>query len=169
MKIREDIARVARLLIGAPYRWGGDAAYTPQGEPLGYDCSGLVIDVLQALDILPKGDWTAQQLAGKFQETFSPQPGDLVFYGTDKKIVHVCIFLGANSQPRGSSLGAMCIGANGGGPSTTTLEAAKARGARVKVVKVDYRKDCVGFRNVLAPTTAAALPAFTPPTNGAPR
>ena len=143
MKIREDLVRVAKLLLDAPYRWGGDAAYTEKGDPLGYDCSGFVIDVLQALDILPKGDWTAHQLSAKFRATLSPEPGDLVFYGTEKKILHVMMCLGGKD----------CIGATGGGSATTTFEAARARGARVKVVKIDYRKDCVGFRNVLAPAT----------------
>lgn len=147
MRDRENIVRLAKALIGTPYRWGGYAPYTERGEPLGFDCSGFAIYVLRALDINlpPKGDWTAAQLAQMFRETSAPQPGDLVFYGRAKGINHVMIFLGGKD----------CVGATGGGPTTTSLEAARARGARVKVVRVDYRRDCAGFATpfVLASST----------------
>jgi len=141
--IREYIAALARSFEGCPYLWGG--AYPWPGETAEYgglDCSGLVIRVLRPFRLLPdKGDWTAEGLSHLFAETVNPEPGDLGFYGGPGGMNHVAIFLGEG----------LAISASGGSSGTLSYEIAKKTGARVKVHRVDYRRDLRGYRNVLSP------------------
>ena len=112
--------KVAWTFVGTFYRWGGD-------DPSGFDCSGLVIEILKSVGKLPRsGDYTANKLFWKFagSQVATPEAGCLVFWGKDvRHITHVefCID------------GEQTIGASGGGSSTTTIEAAKAQNAYVKV------------------------------------
>lgn len=143
MLLRSYIANVARLFLGAPYRWGGEEAFSGGGQPEGYDCSGFVVDVLQAFELLPaRGDWSANQLAARFAPTLAPEPADLVVYGReDAPITHIGFYLG----------GEEAISAAGGGPGMDTVEEARARDARVKLHPVGYRSDLRGYRNIFAP------------------
>jgi cell wall-associated NlpC family hydrolase len=50
-----------KKLIGKPYIWGGKGGN-------GFDCSGFVIEVLQATGFLPNGDWTSQGLLERFSK-----------------------------------------------------------------------------------------------------
>ncbi|KKK93046.1 hypothetical protein LCGC14_2696780, partial [marine sediment metagenome] len=97
---RQVATRLAWHFIGLPYIWGGD-------DPvLGFDCSGLVIELLRSVNRLPrKGDWTASTLSRMFPSILSPQEGALVFYGGSDKITHVAYCI--NSK--------LCIEAGGGG------------------------------------------------------
>ena len=74
----------------------------------GFDCSGYVIEILQSVGRLPRGDWTAQGLYNTFAHvaTDHPKEGRLVFWANSAgRIVHVeyCIN------------GFLSIGASGGG------------------------------------------------------
>lgn len=83
----QAVIRTARLLIGAPYKWGGTS---PQK---GFDCSGLVWFVYRQHGItLPRISW--QQFgAGQSVRYSDLRPGDLVFFKIDKsgKSLHVGI------------------------------------------------------------------------------
>ena len=72
------------------YLWGGTLGPN-------YDCSGLIQAAFASVDVwLPRDAY--QQEA--FVETISPEellPGDLVFFGTDKKATHVGLYLGTGS------------------------------------------------------------------------
>lgn len=50
----------ALRLVGKPYIWGGSGS-------VGFDCSGLVIECLQAFGVLPQGDWTSHSLLERFE------------------------------------------------------------------------------------------------------
>ncbi len=112
--------KVAWTFVGTFYRWGGD-------DPSGFDCSGLVVEILKSVGLIPrKSDYTAKMLYYKFvgSRVSDPEAGCLVFWGKDEQhITHVefCI----NDW--------QTIGASGGGSSTTSEEAAIKQNAYVKV------------------------------------
>ena len=54
------IKEYALRLVGKPYIWGGSGSG-------GFDCSGFVIECLQAFGVLPHGDWTSQGLLERFE------------------------------------------------------------------------------------------------------
>lgn len=132
--VRRYIVELAMKLIGTPYIWGGST-------PFGFDCSGFVIWILQVFGILGSSDWTAAQLARMFEKTDSPLPGDLVFYGKEK-INHVGIYAGELNKV------AMMISAAGGDSTTTSIERARIRNAKVKIKPVNYRNDFQYFVNI---------------------
>jgi len=119
--LREIAEKVAWSLHGLPYRWGGDDPMT------GFDCSGLVVEILKSVGVLPRnGDWTAAGLYSRFAplgKVEEPDSGCLVFWGNDRKITHVEYCIGNG----------LTIGASGGGSATTSDSAAAAQNAYVKV------------------------------------
>ncbi len=137
MTIRKAIVNLALKLQGTPYIWGGSS---PVG---GFDCSGFVVWVLQVFEVLPSGDWTAEDLRKQFEYHFFredlvyvPALGDLVYYGSHlATVTHVGIYIG-NGQ---------CVLCSGGDSTTTTPELARQRNAQVKVKNVHYRLDFIGY------------------------
>ncbi len=81
-------ANDALQLQGHPYVYGG---MSPQE---GFDCSGLVVYVYnrQGLKLPRTAQSLAQQLPGVNPE--QRQPGDLLFFNTDKPFSHVGIYVG---------------------------------------------------------------------------
>jgi cell wall-associated NlpC family hydrolase len=132
---RDWVLWLAKQYYGLWYKWGGD-------DPAGFDCSGLVIECLKSIGILPRqGDWTAQDLWYRFPiSPANPKPGDLVFYNnakTVKKIIHVEICL--NDE--------LSIGASGGGKFIKTEQDAKKYNAFIKVRPFGSRDKLRGFKN----------------------
>jgi cell wall-associated NlpC family hydrolase len=83
-----EVAFMALALVGSPYAPGGAAPET------GFDCSGLVAYVYdRALRLeLPRNTF---DLARAGQVVSDLQPGDLVFYNTQRRAYsHVGIYLG---------------------------------------------------------------------------
>jgi cell wall-associated NlpC family hydrolase len=126
MTLRELALRYAWNFLGTPYIWGGD-------DPSGIDCSGLVIEVLAGVGILPHGyDNTAQGLFDRFRDKqiATPKPGALVFYkAAGGLITHVGLVLEHD----------VVLQAAGGGPATTSPAAAWTAGAFVKIRPIGYR------------------------------
>jgi len=73
------VIRLARSLVGTPYKWGGRSPRT------GFDCSGFIWYVYHQNGVdLPRMSW--QQLgAGRPIKRADIRPGDLVFHQVDKK------------------------------------------------------------------------------------
>lgn len=120
----------AKKLIGAPYIWGGQS-------PGGFDCSGLVIEILMGAHILPHGyDATAQGLWNDFHDDWPsilhPLPGALVFYG---RAIHDITHVGFAID------GYRMIEAGGGGSMMKTPQQAWDKGAFVRLRGIYSRKD----------------------------
>lgn len=129
------LSEYALKFVGRPYVWGGDGSGKCGG---GFDCSGLVLECLWALDILPQKDMTAQGIHDAIMDKFGhvvPRPyvseNDLLFFGKDTKhITHVAIALGRD----------LMVEAGGGGSKCTSPE--KSTGM-VRVRPIASRKDLV--------------------------
>jgi len=136
IKMVQDAKDYAFLFVGIFYKWGGD-------DPSGFDCSGITIEILKSVGMLPrKGDWTAHGLYSLFSDhkVASPEAGCLAVWwnSAGTKIIHVefCI-----DEYR-------TIGASGGGSSTTTADEAIKQNAYIKVRPINYgRSGKVEFVN----------------------
>ena len=114
-------------LHGKPYLWGGD-------DPMaGFDCSGLIMEVLQSVGMIKRGlDYSAAGLADIYRDhtVDTPKAGCLVFW---------CNSLGESFHVE------MCIdkyyvvGASGGGRATDSLQDAIDQNAYVKMNPLNYR------------------------------
>lgn len=127
----------ALRMVGLPYRWGGDDLVD------GLDCSGLCIELLQAVGILPKGfDANAAGLCNYagFAQAVTPKFGTLVFFGLPSP-THVGFCL----------TDTLMLEAGGGGSTTTSREAAAKQNAYVRVRPIKSRKDVVGYRHPTYP------------------
>ncbi len=127
-------AEYAKKFIGQPYIWGGD-------DPIiGFDCSGLVQEILASVGMDPPGDQTAQGLYDHFKNNSDGIMGigALCFYGKSvSEITHVA-FMIEN----------YCIvEAGGGGSKTTSAEAAADMNAFVRIRPYNRRKDLVAVLN----------------------
>lgn len=120
---RKLAIKIAFEFLGMPYIWGGD-------DPIkGFDCSGMIIEILKSVGILPrKGDWTADGLLIYFRKKgtwgASPYEGCLVFYlNNNDRAVHVEMCIDKE----------LSIGASGGGSKTKTAADAIRQNAYVKI------------------------------------
>lgn len=91
-RLRDSVVALARAQIGKRYVWGAES------PKRGFDCSGLVQYVAQALNIKLPRTAREQALAGKAieKDTAALQPGDLVTFasGRSKRISHIGIYVG---------------------------------------------------------------------------
>jgi hypothetical protein len=117
----QDAKEYSFLFVGLFYKWGGD-------DPSGFDCSGLVIEILRSVGVLPRrGDWTAHAIYHRFSKykVDTPEAGCLAFWwdGEGRRVIHVefCI-----DEYR-------AVGASGGGSATFDLSSAMRHNAFIKV------------------------------------
>lgn len=130
MKNEDILWAYLQSLLLKPYYYGGSSPL------IGLDCSGLVVEFLQAAGKMKHGDdATAQGLFHRYyvhKNTDIPKFGDLSFYGkTIDAITHIGICL--NSE--------LMIEAGGGTSGTKSLEAAIQQNAFIKIRPIKYRKD----------------------------
>lgn len=137
----ETLIKAALSHLNEPYIWGGD-------DPIiGFDCSGLVQDILASVGQDPPGDQTAQALFDYFSKSgrvHGPHEslsdvealGALPFFGSaPDKITHVG-FIVANAPLR-------MIEAGGGGSRTKSIQDAARQNAFVRIRPVFNRKDLI--------------------------
>lgn len=133
MKLSEYLMK----FIGNPYVWKGDGSGQYGG---GFDCSGLVIEGLWALGILPSKDLTAQGIHDALIKSGWRNPyhtitreDDILFFGKDEKtITHVAVAID----------NVLMIEAGGGGSKCVTP--GKSTGF-VRVRPIANRKDLVAI------------------------
>lgn len=104
VKVAAEVS-FAKAQIGKPYIWGGTG-------PMGFDCSGLMIQAARAAGMKPTGVSNltdvrkASDLSnemwkdGEFQKgsLSNPQIGDFVYYANSKGVVHhVSMYIGNNT------------------------------------------------------------------------
>lgn len=121
-------------LVGKPYIWGGD------NPVLGFDCSGLIIELLTTVGMWPpKKDTTAQGLYYHFEQfgqIGKKEFGSLVFYGKDLNLItHVAMII----EP------GFILEAGSGGSKTKTVQDAIDQDAFVRVRPLENRKDIVAI------------------------
>ena len=84
----ETAAKLARQMVGTPYRYGGSSPET------GFDCSGLVFySYAQSGAKVPRTSLDQFRAAHKISLA-DAHPGDIVFFQDQEKLSHVGIYLG---------------------------------------------------------------------------
>lgn len=135
MDRKEVLSAIIKSMLGLPYRWAGSNSIT------GYDCSGMIVEVLISQGVIPHAsDFSAQSLYDKFSPLWPtphlPSFGDLAFYGRGlTSITHVGFCLGQG----------LMVEAGGGGSKTLTTEDAAKQGATIRVRPVTFRRDLLEF------------------------
>jgi cell wall-associated NlpC family hydrolase len=91
MRYGDELALRAIALVGKPYRYGG-------ADLKGFDCSGLVYFIHQAVGIEVPRTAADQQRAATSVDRDALQPGDLLFFRTTraKHTSHVGVYVGEN-------------------------------------------------------------------------
>jgi len=129
----ELLKEYAMQFVGLPYRWAGDDAIE------GFDCSGLVIELLQSYGVLPrKYDNTADGLYKKFYNEGvinSLGFGSLAFFGRSNRITHIGFMLDNTRM----------LEAGGGDSTTVNREKAADQNAFIRIRPIESRKDLVAI------------------------
>lgn len=123
---------VVRSHLNRWYIWGGDS-------PLGFDCSGLVVEGMRSVGLLPlavdmgaDGFWNNL----KDKETSEPIAGCLAFWFDKTGLAtHVAVCLD----------GQYCITADGGSNKVKTVEDAMKYNAFIKIRRIDHRTSSPRF------------------------
>lgn len=134
MKLEDKIIYdYAMSFVGLPYKWGGN-------DPMeGFDCSGLCIEIMQAVGYYPhKKDTTATGLYRYFRDVkkwdvnIKPSLGALVFYGSSIDLISHVAF-GLTDR--------LVLEAGSGGSRTKTKKDASDQDAYIRIRPFNYRPD----------------------------
>jgi cell wall-associated NlpC family hydrolase len=131
----EHLDQLIDAFLGMPYRWGGDNPLT------GFDCSGLVCEILRVHGFIDKTDYSAASLYDTYKknQTTNYRRGCLAFFGKNlAAISHVAIFVSPTT----------ILEAGGGNRDCETFEIAALRGACVRLRPITYRKDLMAVCSV---------------------
>lgn len=131
MEKREAIVSYAHKFIGEPYKWTGDGKHRE-----GFDCSGLVCEILWSIGAMDKMDRTAQGIYEYFKAkndgVIKQYHGNLIFFGKDTAhITHI-----------GLTVNAFQYIEAGGGDSRNL-------GGMVRIRPQSYRSDVVAIIDFL--------------------
>ncbi len=133
-QIRFSAAEYCEKWIGTFYKWGGD-------DPSGFNCSGIIHEILQAYGIEKRGfDSTAHELyllnrENKLKEHRNPYAGCIVFWFKDGKAIHAEMITEVIQEK------VFVTGASGGGSATKTQADAIQHNAYIKKNLITYRGD----------------------------
>lgn len=128
------VVAYAMSFLGTPYSYGGDG-------PWGIDCSGLVIEVMKSVGVLPPHFRTSAHELYKTLGTMGHphvstcEEGAIAFFGLPQHISHVAIC--KDDQ--------FIIEAGGGSSSVITLDDAKKTNSFVRIRPLSIHKDLIGF------------------------
>lgn len=87
---------IASQWVGTPYLWGGDSKN-------GIDCSAFTRKVFNEYGVKLTGNTQSQVKQGKAVKKGELQPGDLIFFNTNRTNGHVGIYIGGNQFMHASS------------------------------------------------------------------
>jgi cell wall-associated NlpC family hydrolase len=82
-----DLARTARMFVGAPYLWAGTSAFA-------FDCSGFTHTVYKSHGVVIPRDAHAQANRGTPVARRRLKRGDLLFYARSGRVHHVALYVG---------------------------------------------------------------------------
>ncbi len=127
----DDVYEYALSKFGCAYEYGGSGPNRRGG--FGYDCSGLVEDILAYAGSPLPYDMTADEQMNYFKAQHAPERkcrGALAFFGTEDKIVHVGWMIDDK----------VILSAAGGGAHCRTLAMSLRQQAYVKLQPWKYYK-----------------------------
>lgn len=118
-----EVTEYALQHFGIPYQWGGEGP-NPSGG-FGYDCSGFIKRLGARGGIRFTHDLAARDIFNFCMRNGTPFDGEgaWAFFSKDGVVNHVGYIL----------MPGVMISAAGGGPSCTTIEAARANNASIKI------------------------------------
>jgi cell wall-associated NlpC family hydrolase len=125
--LRDSIVSLARQQIGTPYVWGAE---TPGRA---FDCSGLVKYVMSWLNVSLPRTAHEQSYTGirVGRELDRMKPGDLLTFGTGRRITHIAIYSGNGKYVHASRPGVGVV------ESLLNTRAARFKGAVRLVADAD--------------------------------
>ncbi len=128
LALRDSIAAVARAQLGTKYRLGAES------PARGFDCSGLVQFVLSFFDVaVPRTALTQSRVGRAVQrDPAMLRPGDLLTFGTGRRVTHIGIYVGEGRFVHASPTGRKVVESSIAERDTW------------------YRRNWVGVRRVLA-------------------
>lgn len=128
----EELCAYARSFYNLEYVWGGNNPYE------GFDCSGLVCELLRAGGAIGTEDYKSQQLYDHFRNSWpscEPRRGAIAFFGLDSSpITHVAFCVSSS----------LMLEAGGGAQRTATKFEARKINARVRLRPITSRR-VLGF------------------------
>lgn len=86
--IRKDMVSYSKKFLGNRYVYGGTSLTR------GTDCSGFTMRVYQKFGYKIPRTSRSQASASKSVSSANKQPGDLVFYGSGRRVSHVAMYIG---------------------------------------------------------------------------
>ena len=95
--VRVSLVAEAQKYIGNPYVYGGTSLTK------GTDCSGFTMRIFQKFGISLPRTAAEQARTGTKVSLSDVRPGDLIFYGSSKRISHVVIYIGNGQVVHASS------------------------------------------------------------------
>ncbi len=128
----ERLVQYALQFVGIPYRWGGKV-------PPGFDCSGLVQELLASVAMDVPGDQNAQTYFHIFSKSgvmCQARAGALAFFGkSELEITHIAMLIDGHRM----------IEAGGGDETVISDQIAWQKRAYVRIRPLGARSDCVAI------------------------